>query len=292
MTELNIKKVSFNPSLEAMAEVLPDITYSSVTGKDLKLSIITPWRDQQNETEIPRYPLIVFVQGSAWTFPNIYYELPQLSDYARKGYVIATVTHRNSLEGHPFPAFLQDVKTAIRFMRRNADMYGIDPERVGIWGTSSGGNTALLAGLTKDEPMFTTEEHTGFSDGVKCVVDCFGPADMNSVYSRVMSNPVEGSMDLIKALMGGEKVEDHPECLNEMSPVWWVDKRSEFPSFLLLHGDADIIVPYEHSVIMHQALLNAGAHSEMVCVENGPHEGSFWSKQIHEIILEFLRKNL
>jgi acetyl esterase/lipase len=293
MSELNIKKIRFNPSLEGMAEVLPDITYSSATGKEIKLSIITPWRDRQNKTEVPRYPLIIFVQGSGWTFPNINYEIPQLSCYAQNGYVVATVTHRNCLEGHPFPAFLQDVKTAIRFMRKNADIYGIDPERVGIWGTSSGGNTALLVGLTKDEPMFTTEEYSGFSDGVKCVVDCFGPTDINQICSELMSNPAEDSpIHIFKALMGKVRVEDYPERLNEMSPIWWVNKRSEFPSFLLLHGDADLMVPYEQSVIMHRALLNAGASSEMVCVENGPHEGSFWSKQIHDIILEFFRKNL
>lgn len=292
MQELNIKTIQYNPSLEGMAEIIPDVTYSTATGKELKLSLIVPWRDRENETEIPRYPLIVFVQGSAWTFPNIYYEIPQLSEYARKGYVVATVTHRNCLEGNPFPAYLQDVKTAIRFLRKNADEYGIDTNRVGIWGTSSGGNTALLVGLTHDEPKYETEEYVGFTDEVKCVVECFGPTDMNMQKGPEESVPDQGFMDIFNGLTGGAKPEDWQKILIDMSPVNHVKQGVKYPPFLLIHGDADPVVSYDQSVKMYQTLLEAEVHAEMICVEHAPHEGSFWSRQVHEMIMEFLGKNL
>jgi Esterase/lipase len=292
MKELNITKIEYNPSMEGQAGILPDITYSSTTGKDLKLLIISPWRDKEKETKIPRYPLIVFVQGSAWTFPDIYYEIPQLSEYARRGYVVATVTHRNCLEGSPFPAFLQDVKTAIRFLRKNADEYGIDTERIGIWGTSSGGNTALLVGLTQDDDRYKTEEYAEFSDGVKCVVDCFGPSDLRTVVENIKNSSDQGILNIFHSLMGGDNPEEHKELLWEMSPVARVIKGKAYPPFLILHGNNDTAVSYDQSVKMHQTLLEEGVHSEMVCVDKAPHEGSFWSRGVHDIIMNFFEKNL
>ncbi|MCB8600020.1 alpha/beta hydrolase, partial [Blautia sp. DFI.9.9] len=68
--------------------------------------------------------------------------------------IVATVQHRSALDGHAFPAFLQDVKTAIRYLRAHAAEYQIDPDRVGIWGTSSGANAALLTALTPNDPRY------------------------------------------------------------------------------------------------------------------------------------------
>ena len=138
----DIKVIHHNPSLTGLAQIQNDIVFSHVIPEGLKLTLMRPWNN-----DAPR-PLIVFVQGSGWSFPNIYREIPQLCQYARAGFVVATVTHRNAVEGHVFPAYLQDVKTAIRYLRAHADEYGIDPKRVCIWGTSSGGNTAMLVGLT------------------------------------------------------------------------------------------------------------------------------------------------
>lgn len=287
-----IIKINYNPTLEGMAEIFPDITYSVETGKDLKLTIIAPCRDQNNEKDILRYPLIVFVQGSAFTFPNIYYEIPQLSNYAQKGYVVATLTHRNCLEGNPFPAYLQDVKTAIRFLRKHADEYGIDTNRIGIWGTSSGGNTALLVGLTQGKSEYITTEHPGYSDTVKCVVDCFGPTKMRELYNQNVRSEDQGLIDIFHGLMGSKGDENGLMQLDKMSPMYHVEDGKQYPPFLLIHGDADNLVPYEHSMDMYHVLMKAGIRTEMVCVENGPHEGTFWSRQLHDLILDFFRKNL
>lgn len=287
MQNLPVTKIPYNPSMEDMAEMFPDITYSTETGRELKLSILAPWRDWANETAPPKRPLIVFVQGSAFTFPNIHYEIPQLSRYAQNGYVVATVTHRNCLEGHPFPAYLEDVKTAIRFLRKNAAEYGIDPDRIGMWGTSSGGNTALMVGLTQGQ--YLTGEHEGVSDAVKCVVDCFGPTDMTVLYEEVKKVQEAGLLDIFNGLMGGR---ESPGILKEMSPFHRIEKSRTYPPFLIIHGDADTLVPYEQSFQMYAALRENGNEAEMICVENGPHERAFWSKELHRHILAFFKKVL
>lgn len=287
--QLPVTRFSYNPEMEGFAEVLPDIVYSTATGQELKLTVIAPWRDREKESAPPKRPLIVFVQGSAFTFPNIHYELPQLSRYAQQGYVVATVTHRNCLEGHPFPAYLQDVKTAIRFLRKSAGEFGIDPGRVGIWGTSSGGCAALLVGLTAGDPEYDTGEHADYSDEVKCVVDCFGPTELTSLYETVKQTGAQEFIDIFLGLMGGT---ENPDLLRASSPIHRVLPGKAYPPFLLIHGDADTLVPYEQSLRMYEALAQAGCSAEMVCVENGPHEGSFWSWELHGYIMDFFKRNL
>lgn len=133
--------------------------------------------------------------------------------------MVATLTHRNCLEGNPFPAFLQDVKTGIRFLRKHAEEYQIDSDRIGIWGTSSGGNTALLVGLTGDDIRYETEENSGYSDFVKVVVDCFGPTDMIQIppYTN------EIFKEIFQALLG-EDTPENREKLLELNPLNQVEK--------------------------------------------------------------------
>ena len=73
----NIIKLPSNPSWEGMAEVFPDVIFSRVGGEELKMQIIAPWWNREGK-EVPKYPLVVFVQGSAWTFPGVWYQIPQL----------------------------------------------------------------------------------------------------------------------------------------------------------------------------------------------------------------------
>lgn len=286
MAYKEIKVIKNNPTLEGMAAVIPDVVFSTAQGIELKMQIIKPWVEENLEVK-PNYPLIVFVQGSAWTFPDVYAEIPQLSKFARAGYVVATVTHRNCLEGHPFPAFLQDVKTGIRFLRKHAKEYQIDPNRVGIWGTSSGGNTALLVGLTGDDVRYETEEHKGYSDCVNMVVDCFGPTKM----VQELQNPDEISNDIFKGLLG-ENTKENWKKLCEMDPINQIQEEKDYPPFLLLHGNQDELVDYSQSVQMYHKLLDYGVDASMICVEGAPHEGSFWSRELLDLMKEFIDNNL
>ncbi len=288
MEHKEVRVINNNPSLKGMAAMVPDVIFSTAQGVELKLQLFKPWTPDGSEQE--KYPLIVFVQGSAWTFPDVNYEIPQLAQFAREGYIVATLTHRNSLEGHPFPAFLEDVKTGIRFLRKNAKQYQIDPERVGIWGTSSGGNTALLAGLTGDEIKYRTSEYQDVTDTVKAVVDCFGPTDLTEAINAIAFLP-EGMRQIFEGLRG-EDTSENVRRLQEINPVNHIQSGKEYPPFLILHGNQDELVNYSQSELMYHKLLEAGADASLVCVEGAPHEGSFWSIEVLEVILEFFKHNL
>jgi acetyl esterase/lipase len=119
-----------------------------------------------------KFPLIVFVQGSAWRRQQIFAHLQHLVRVCGKGYAVAMVQYRPS-DIAPFPAQIQDTKTAIRFLRKNAAEYGIDPGRVALWGDSSGGHTAVMAGITEDGELDGDSEsrlYSEFPAKVKCIV--------------------------------------------------------------------------------------------------------------------------
>lgn len=277
--------LSDNPTLAGLADTRLDIVYSTATGQELKLALVTPWGAKEKPDPLP---LAVFVQGSGFTFPNIGYELGQLAYYARNGIAVATVTHRSCLDGHPFPAYLQDVKTAIRFLRSRAQEYNIDAGRIGIFGTSSGGNTALLAGLTGDDPRFKTKEYGEESDAVCLVVECFGPTDLQPLCDYITAEENHAG-NIFYALAGEGELK---RLLFDISPVNYVEKGKAYPPFLLIHGDADSVVPYHQMLTMHRRLFDAGADVRAVCVDGAPHEGSFWSWELHELILRFMQEAL
>ena len=288
MTGYGIRTMRNNPTLEGMAAVVPDVVFSNASGVELKMQIIRPWNDENDTAPKQKSPLIVFLQGSAWTFPNVYSQIPQLSEFARMGYVVAKITHRNFNDGYSAPAFLQDAKTAIRFLRKNAEEYGIDTERVCFWGTSSGGNTSLLVALTGDDPKYKTEEYPEYSDSVSVAIDCFGPTDLVRLSKFAEA---AGSLSLFEGLVGG-KLSDHMELLEEISPVRIIRKNKKYPPILILHGDADELVPYDESLIMYKALLDNGYDAEMIRVENAPHEHSFWSRELLAEITDFIKRKL
>jgi len=273
-----------NPELEGMAHTYTDIVYSTATGTPLKLALLLPWKRPE---DAPDRPCIVFVQGSAWKFPDIGYELAQLGAYAQEGYAVATLTHRSCLDGNPFPAFLQDVKTGIRFLRAHAEEYGIDRDRICIWGTSSGGNTALLVGVTGDDPEYKTGEYAEESDAVCCVIDCFGPSDLAGFMREENLTPDESNIfyQLTRGL-------DIPTVAKKMSPYRLVEDGKAYPPFLLIHGDADEVVPYSQSEKMYRRLCDAGVDARMIRIVGAPHEGNFWSWRLHDMIFDFLAEKL
>ena len=283
MEDRNIMTFKSNPALTGFARLIPNVKYSQKY--DQHMAIMAPWAAPGGNTR----PLVVFVQGSAWTFPNVNHEIPQLSELAQQGYVVATIEHRNAVEGNPWPAYLEDTKCAIRYLRAHADEYGIDKDRVCIYGTSSGGNTALLVALTGDDPRFKTDEYADQSDSVQLMVECFGPTDLPNMIDRDPDKASEGNKALIYGLAGERTPE---ETIRLMSPVNYLEKDKEYPPFMLLYGDADTVVPYEQGVEMYGKLKDIGADVRFVRVKGAGHEGDFWSRPLVDAIYSFIREKL
>ena len=279
--------ISNNPQMNGMIDLKPNIVFAAPGGEELALQLLKPmWASSDGKG----YPLVVFIQGSAWTKPNQFWQIPQLSQLARRGFVIASVTHR-ACWTDPAPAFLKDVKTAIRYLRANAAEYDIDPDRVCAWGTSSGGNTALLLGLTEDDPAFETEDYADQPSSVKAVVDCFGPTDLVKMIDVQYLWMPRNDENQLWAL-GGRSDETCHDLLNLISPVKYVAPGRTLSPFLILHGDADDVVLYEDSEALYDKLIENGYSADFVHVTGAPHEDNFWSPELLEIIFSFIEKNV
>ena len=288
----HIKTIPYNPLLTGLAESTHDIVYATEEGRDLTLRILKPWRNDLTKDQ--RYPLIVFIQGSGWTFPNIGYHLPHIGQFAMAGYVVATVTHRSCNDGFPAPTFLRDVKSAIRYLRAHADEHQIDPARVAAWGTSSGGNTALLLGMTGDDPRYVSDVHPEQSDAVKAVVDVFGPTDMLSLFVTRFG-PIEtarldpGAEAYFNRILGCPW--NSPEgfaAADVISPLQLLHEGMELPPMQLLYGDADPVVPYDQGERMYEKLCQLGCEADFVRVLGAEHEGNFWSQAVLDEIKAWL----
>lgn len=276
-----------NPALAGLIDMQANIPFAAPGGEELALQLLKPMQQSEGGKG---YPLVVFIQGSAWTKPNQFWEIPQLSLLARRGFVIASVTHRSCFTD-PAPAFLRDVKSAIRFLRAHAAQYDIDPARVCAWGTSSGGNTALLLGLTMGDPRFEEGDYPEQSTGVKCVVDCFGPTDLVKMIDEQYGAQPRNSENLLWALAGRDE-STYRDTLSLISPICYVTPGRELPPFLILHGDADDVVLFEDSEALYDKLTANGYAADFVHVTGAPHEGDFWSEELLQIVFTFIEKNV
>ena len=150
-----------------------DLNYASYDETNLLMHLLLP----QNELTDKPIPIIIYVPGSAWFKQNLGGSIPLIMKFVEQsGYAAAIVGYRPSTVAKS-PAQLMDIKSSIRYLRANADAYNIDPDRVAIWGTSSGGHIASLVGLTEGIERFETKDNGEESSSVKAVINFFGPTD-------------------------------------------------------------------------------------------------------------------
>ena len=256
------------------------VRYSAVSD-DCVLQAVRPW----NKTQ--KYPLVVFVQGSGWKHPNIFPQLPQLCALARRGYVCASVVHRNAVVGNAFPACLEDVKCAIRYLRAHAAEYCIDTERVCVWGTSSGGNLAMLTAVTGDLDCYKTAEYSEQSDSVQLCISCFGPVNIHR-----LAKELRWDVSQDPTFVGLKGCRDVDTVMDEMTPTSYLKPGASYPPMLILGGDNDMVVPFSHAEEMYSALNALGSAAELIKVEGAEHEGSFWSELLLNEIWDFIDKRL
>jgi acetyl esterase/lipase len=235
---------------EATPSVPPDeivretaVVYGEADGQDLLLDVARP-----PDRDEPR-PAVVLLHGGAWmmgTADRTSLNGPALA-LAEDGYVTFNVDYR--LTGDPagehlWPAQLDDVQRAVRWVRANAGRYAVDPDRVGAYGHSAGGHLAAMLGV-RDTRENSDPALEGYSSRVGAVVTIAGQMDLGIPY------PEEFDRQALVALLGGTP-DEVPEAYRDASPITWVDARSA--PFLIIHGGADPSIPVEHAQQMADAL--------------------------------------
>ncbi len=293
---------------------LPDIVYDSSKGVDLHLQMLYPGmppmgammlkrepaRSEGENREAPPVaptaseplPLVVFVQGSAWMKQECRLMLPNFTEIVRMGYVVASVEYRPS-KTDPWPAFLQDVKAAIRFLRANADRFGIDPDRVAVWGDSSGGHAALLVGATGWTDEFDDDRYSGYSSAVRAAIDFYGLSDIAQINGapRDPMNTAPG-ITTPEDILFRTKVSEHPEVCAPANPINYIYADRDYPPFLIMHGDEDGTVPFLQSTLMYEKLRELKKQVSLYAVIGGGHSMRFWTPEVLDVVAKFLRAYL
>ena len=209
-----------------------------------------------------------------------------------RGYVVASVEYRYSDEGGVFPAQVQDLKAAIRYLRAHAGEYQIDPDRIALWGDSSGGHTVALAALSDGVEEFDTPEYKEQHSNVKCCVDFYGVFEFESMCETMTPELIqyfEG--DPIEKLFGGP-ISEHQEEVKRANLAGYITRDKVIPPFLLVHGDEDAKVHFTQSVKFYNLLKDNGHSVEFYKVKGGGHGNRTWTPEVMGLVKEFLRAYL
>jgi len=181
-----------------------------------------------------------------------------------------------------FPAQIHDCKAAIRYVRANAAKLGIDPNKIGVWGSSAGGHLVSLLGTSGDVKEVEGSLGTsGVSSRVTCVVDYCGPSDFPNF------EITDGARGPINKLLGGLP-KDTPEIAKQASPITYITK--DDPPFLVVHGTSDATVPFDQGLRFSDALKKGGVDATLVRIEGGGH--GIGGQEINARVNAFFEKHL
>jgi acetyl esterase/lipase len=259
-----------------------NVEYGRVGGHPLRLDIYRP------AASIRSRPAVLLIHGGGWVEGDKSSEREMGEGLARAGYVAFAVGYRLAKDdASRYPAPVDDVRRAARWVRANAGRLGIDPDRLGTFGISAGGHLVAMLGTTEvvddGDPSLK-----GYSSRVNCVVDCCGPTDFTDESSPPLGPKAIWMADNLFTKPRGEI----PEVCRDASPVTHADAKSA-PT-LILHGTADEIVPIDQSRRLRNALREAGVEVKLIEFEGEDHiiSGPEAHARMLLEIMAFLRRHL
>lgn len=228
-----------------------------------------------------RSPAVVIIHGGGWTGGDkaAAREFNIGTTLALNGYVGMSINYILASEGKPtWPQNVHDCKTAVRWLRKNAERLQIDADHIGTIGGSAGGHLAAMLAVTGSaDGLDPAEPYGNLSCRVQCAVDMYGPIDI----ARARDTP-----------MLGKKRAEAPELYRAASPLTYIDRGN--PPILILHGTADKSVDVSQSEHFAAALKKGGVEHELVIVEGAPHTFHLQPKErdLRPVVLGFFDKHL
>lgn len=202
------------------------------------------------------------------------------SNLARAGYMAMSINYKlRRMQGQvTWPQSLHDAKTAVRWLRANAERLGIDPDRIGVLGCSAGGNLASMLALTRPQDGLDPKQPFGeLSSSVRCAINFYGAVDLMNYHDMKMFNKTRA---------------EAPELYKAASPVTYVHK--DAPPLLIIHGTDDKVVDVSQSRTLAAALAKVGAPHELVIIPDAPHSFDMEPKErdLRPTVIGFLDKYL
>ncbi|QHT65484.1 alpha/beta hydrolase [Rhodocytophaga rosea] len=267
-----------------------DVNYAGDTLTGHRMDIYLP-----QGGKVP-YPVIVTIAGSAWFGNNTKKQAYQKMGIPilKNGYAVVAINHRFSRQAI-FPAQINDVKAAIRFIRANAATYQLDTTFIGITGDSSGGHLSAMMGTTRGLDQYTVGAKSLSLEGkvgkflnqssrIDAVVDWYGPSTFQAMDS-CGSSFSHDAPDSPESTLTGGPIQQNDNMCALANPITYIDRND--PPFLLLHGDGDKIVPHCQSLLLDKALQAKGVQSRLIIVPKAGHGEGMWLDQYTAEMVKF-----
>ena len=286
-TVLAEEKVAPTPTPSQMAtylalEIHLDLPYAGNDNPRQALDLYLP-KKRVNDKPLP---VVVYIHGGGWSGGSRKGGGPVTPFVATGNYAGISVGYRLSSEVK-WPAQIHDCKAAIRWIRGHAKEYNLDPDRIGVTGTSAGGHLVCLLGLTEGvkELEGSIGEFTSLSSRVTCVANYCGPTDMAS---PLMQGEAALKDDpAVAGLLGGSLAEKAVEA-KACSPLTYVHAGA--PPFLTAHGTKDMRVNFTNATRLHEALTKAGDSSILLAMTDAGH--GFGSPELNNRVRQFFDMHL
>ena len=261
------------------------LTYASPNGTDLVLDLYLP----ANAIRHP-IPVVLFLHGGGWSGGTRTTGPDFGRFFAQDGFAMASIEYRLT-PSVTFPANVEDVRSAVRWLKANASTHGLDPGRICLWGTSAGGHLAAVAALAPPG-TFEGSDNLNQTSAVRCVLDAYGPTRFDVMDKQAEEERAALQQPVVTIMVGGGRgggrgaaphddasspesrllgapVQSVPDRVRAASPITYVNK--DAPSFLIMHGLADSSVPHGQSVMLYEALKAVGQEVTLRLVDGLPH---------------------
>ncbi|WP_404900548.1 alpha/beta hydrolase [Priestia filamentosa] len=259
-------------------EIIHDLIYACPNGQPLLADLYLPKNRKES------IPVIIWLHGGGWRFGSRKLG-PDFSEYfTKRGYAMVSIEYRLSGEAI-FPAPIYDVKTAVRWVKKIAKQYGLNPHKIGLWGSSAGGHLAALVAATGSHQLIEDNgQYEEMSSEVHAVAIGYGPVDFlkideqREVAGIVEDDPEslqlpEGKKstdpDSFESLFLGAPIQMCADLVKEANPITYV--QPGMPPFFIMHGLSDIAIPSQQSELLYQALAEKGNNVSLYLINGLGH---------------------
>lgn len=224
-------------------------------------------------------PVAIYIHGGGWVVGDSSDAAPYVAELRARGFAVAALNYRYSYQAI-WPAQMHDCKAAVRWLRAHASQYGLDMDRVAVFGDSAGAHLAAVLATSFGVPGLegAVGEYLGFPSNVHLAADFYGPTDLfqlagfpphnspSSIVSQLVGHPIQ---DIINNLENPQYA-DLVALVHSANPVTHITP--DDPPFSIAHGDADTVIPLVQSELLHEALVSAGVASSLRVVPGAGHE--------------------
>jgi len=271
------RKGSRNPMPPGIT-VIRNLVYKEPFRRPLELDLYRP------ENSSGPLPVVLWVHGGGWKSGSK--DNCPASWLAAEGFAVASINYR-LLHDAQWPAQIHDCRDAVRWLRTQAALFQLDPDRIGAWGSSAGGHLVAILGT------IAPPEGETVSSRVQAVCDWFGPADLLTMPPNIVSadrSPEQVARSNGARLLGAA-VREVPELARQASGLHHVS--ADDPPFLIMHGDQDPGVPLDQSLRLAEALRTAGTDITLQVVKGAGHGGpALRTPEVRDQVLRFFRRTL